>query len=391
MNSTPMNKIYSILTAAALAAIIWTGCSTATESNTDQGHAADGSETHETGQVYLTADQQKLANIKLGKATRQVVEQTISCTGEVGVPPYSLASVYAPVAAFVKDVSLLEGEHITKGQVLVTLQHPEIIKMQQDYVAAKSQFDYLASDLKRKETLIEKEATSQKNYEAAKADYLNMKAQVDGLAAQLTMIGIDVKRLDKAEIQTTVSLRAPISGYLSKVLVNRGKYVRADDMLFEIVDNSHLHVEAMVFQQHAAKVKEGQAMRFKATGSNTWLTGEVHLVNKKFDADKRTVNIHGHPDEGGSDDLIPGSFLDVQIVVQADTGLAVPASAVFTEGANTFLYLKGDGDQFIKQSIEPMAHNDDWYIVGDELAGKQIVIDGGYYLKGSPEGGAHSH
>lgn len=387
-----MNKIYSILTAAVLTAFIWTGCSTAADDKTDHDHADEGSQTQATGITELTADQQKLANIKLAVPEVHVVEQTISCTGEVGVPPYSLASVYAPVAAFVKDASLLEGERITKGQVLVTLQHPDIIKMQQDYVAAKSKFDFLESDLKRKETLIEKEATSQKNYEAAKADFLNMKAQVDGLAAQLSMIGVDVKRLENAEIQTTVSLRAPISGYLSKVLVNRGKYVRADDMLFEIVDNNHLHVEAMVFQQDAAKVKEGQSMRFKATGSDTWLNGEVHLVNKKFDADKRTVNIHGHPDEESNADLIPGSFLEVQIVIQADTGLAVPASAVFTEGGESFVYIKGaDANSFKKHPIKAMAHSDSWYLVDEGLAGKQVVVDGGYYLKGSPESDGHSH
>lgn len=372
-----------------LATIFWIGCST-TENNgtgeTTDVHAAE--ESHVTN---LTPDQQKLAKIKVEKPSQQVVEHTISCTGEVGVPPYSLASVYAPVAAFVKDVSLLEGERITKGQVLVTLQHPEIIKMQQEYVAAKSKFDYLESELKRKETLVEKEATSQKNYESAKADYLTMKAQMDGLAAQLTMIGVNVNKLNDANIQTTVSLRAPISGYLSKVLVNKGKYVRADDMLFEIVDNTHLHVEAMVFQQDAAKVKEGQSMRFKVAGGNDWSNGEVHLVNKKFDPVKRTVNVHGHPDKESDEDLIPGSFLDVQIVTNADTGLAVPASAVFNEGGSTFLFIQNkDGENFEKHTFEPTAFNDQWYLVGDELTGLNIVVDGGYYLKGKAAAG-HEH
>ncbi len=369
-----MNKPYIIIIIAALLAG-FTAC-TSKEQPTETTTEANSNEA-----ISLTPEQTALANIKVGTPTLQVVEKTIQCTGEVGVPPYSLASVYAPVAAFVKDVSLLEGEPITKGQVLVTLQHPDIIKMQQEYLSVQSKLAFLEGDFKRKETLVAQDATSQKNYEAARADYLTTKAEADGLAIRLNMIGIDVNALNNSSIQATVALRAPISGYLSQVKVNNGKYVRADEILFEIVDATHLHVEAHVFQQDAALVREGQPLRFKASGMEEWYNGEVHLINRKFDMESKTVNIHGHPD-GKSPGLIPGAYLGVEIVVMADTGLAIPAEAVFEEGGQLYVFTQGENKTYKKHAISAGVHNNLWYHVDSSLANQQVVLSGGYYLKG---------
>lgn len=350
-------------------------CSSNTNTATEQEPSA------ENATLSLSKEQQEMAGIVIGKASRNALEQTVQCNGQVGIPPYSLASVYTPVAAFVKDVRLLEGEPVKKGQTLVVLQHPEIIKMQQEYLTNLNKLNFLRSDFERKQQLIAEDATSTKTFELTKADYEAMKATVEGTSLQLQMMGIDVASLDKGGIQSTIALRAPIDGYLSQVLVNKGKYVAADEMLFEIVDNSHLHVEALVYQQDASKIAEGQLLRYRPVGQEAYYTGKVHLVNRKFDEEHKTVNIHGHPDNDDSG-LIPGAYLEVVIITKGDTVLSVPTDAVFEEADKYFVFVANADGSFEPFYLSTTNHNGLWYEVDSSLAGKNLVLQGGYYLKG---------
>ncbi len=71
-----------------------------------------------------------------------------------------------------------------------------------------------------------------------------------------------MNKLEKGEIQPTVNLYAPISGYVTEVNVNLGKYVSPTDVMFEIVDTEHLHAELTVFERDVPRLKIGQKVRF---------------------------------------------------------------------------------------------------------------------------------
>ncbi|MEZ4987684.1 MAG: efflux RND transporter periplasmic adaptor subunit [Saprospiraceae bacterium] len=209
--------------------------------------------------VTLTPAQEKLAGITIGKASRRNLSEKIGCTAYVDIPPYSLASVYAPVQGFVQQVSQLPGEFVKKGAVLTTLQHPDIINLQQAFLESSSQLDFLEKDFARKQALAASDATSAKVMEQALADLNKEKATQKGLKAQLKLLGVRVDQLlNSGEIQPTIALVAPISGYLTQVNVNQGKLVTPNDLLYEIIDNQHVHLELNVFAKDLPVLKEGQ-------------------------------------------------------------------------------------------------------------------------------------
>ena len=86
--------------------------------------------------------------------------------------------------------------------------------------------------------------SSEKIFQRSTADYKSMKARVNALKEKLALIGINVKQLKESErISRIITIYSPIDGYVSEVNVNIGKYVNPADVMFEIVNTEHLHVE----------------------------------------------------------------------------------------------------------------------------------------------------
>ena len=90
--------------------------------------------------------------------------------------------------------------------------------------------------------------SSAKIFQQTTADYKSMKAGVNALEEKLALIEINAEQLQESEkISRTVTIHSPIDGYVSKVNVNIGKYVNPVDVMFEIVNTEHLHVELTVY------------------------------------------------------------------------------------------------------------------------------------------------
>ena len=72
----------------------------------------------------------------------------------------------------VHATTLLPGDYVKKGSVVVSLENPDFITLQQTYLDAHAQTEYLEAEYKRQQRLSEQEAASQKRFQQSKADYL---------------------------------------------------------------------------------------------------------------------------------------------------------------------------------------------------------------------------
>ncbi len=79
----------------------------------------------------------------------EVLSGSIKANGMLDVPPQNLVSISAPFGGFVKSTELLQGMHVKKGQVVVILEHPDYIKLQQDYLDYKNQLEFLEQEYNR--------------------------------------------------------------------------------------------------------------------------------------------------------------------------------------------------------------------------------------------------
>ncbi len=343
---------------------------------------AAGAETNPTF-VTLTDDQMELAGVELGRPERRQVARYVDCTGMIEVPPESLFSVYSPVNGFVNNVKHLPGDYVRKGELLTTVRHPDLVRLQRELLETKSRLRFLQEEYQRKDTLAGADAASRKALGQARSDYETARATYQGLKAELEMIGIDPARLEKdGAIQPAIPIRAPGNGYLTQVNVNPGKLITPDQLLYEIVDNNHLHLELQVFAKDLPLLAKGQRIECQAPGIDQTFHAEVYLLGKMIDPATKTTRVHGHFDEEPVN-LTPGTYVQARIHTDAQEVTALPEAAIVRDGEQSFVFVKTP-DGFRRMAIQTGLANQGYVQVETlELSDSELLaVKGAYYLQG---------
>lgn len=305
-----------------------------TEAQTDE--KADSTAHEDKNSVRITQAQYKTAGIILGTPEMKALSGVLKVNGFIDVPPQNLVSVTTQMGGIVKSTPLLQGSVVRKGQVIAVLQNQEYVQLQQDYLESKSQLELTDAEYKRQLTLAQQNVNAQKTVQQARAQYQSTLARESALKQRLSLININPAALSAANIRSQVNVYAPISGYVTKVNVNTGKFVNPNDVMFEIVNSSNLHVELKVFEKDASKIKAGQQVRFTLTNDSTEQCAVVELVGKEINPDK-TVTVHTIAK--GSSAFIPGTYLKAYIETGTNQVLALPQSAVVDFEGKKYIFI----------------------------------------------------
>ena len=285
--------------------------------------------------VTLTAAEQQLGGVRLGTLAERPLSGGLKVNGILDVPPENLVSVSAPLGGFVASTSLLQGSRVRAGQVLAVIRNPDFVQLQQDYLEARSQLNYARAEYERQGELYRQEVAPQKNYQRARAEYQALQVKTSAQAARLRLAGLPVG----GSIVSTAALRTPKGGFVKAVNVSTGQSVTPTDVLFEIVNPAHLHVELTVFEKDVSQVREGQRVRFFLGNDSVSQerTAHVHLISKTISAE-RTVRVHAHLDRE-DEQLLPGTFVRAIVETNRATVPALPEKAVVQYGSQAYVFV----------------------------------------------------
>jgi cobalt-zinc-cadmium efflux system membrane fusion protein len=389
-----------------------------------QGEEHEGEE--DSNVVALTSAQANTAGIVLGSIEQKQISGTIKVNGVLDVPPQQLVSVSAPMGGFLKGTDLLQGSQVKKGQRIAVIENLEFIQLQQDYLEAKSQFEFASADYQRQQELAKENVNSQKTLQQAKNNYQTWLAKFNALKEKLKVINVNTSAVEEGKISSTINLYSPIDGYVTEVNVNIGKFVSPTDVLFEIVDTEHLHAELIVFEKDVPKLQIGQKVRFTLANETQERMATIYLIGREISSE-RTIRIHCHIDTEDKE-LLPGMYLMAVVETGGALVSAVPNEAVIDYQGKKYLFIASEkthadnehskdtrektqdaekeesvphhekGAQF--EMVEIRAGNSELgyteVFVPDSLKqDAQVVIKGAYSLlsklKNSEEEGGHAH
>jgi cobalt-zinc-cadmium efflux system membrane fusion protein len=342
---------------------------------------------HTDGELRLTEAQVKTTGLELGKFSEMKINDYVAATGKLGLPPNSVVSVNAKMEGFLRGAGkFVEGAYVKKGDLVAYLENPEFILKQKEYMELQAEMDFLQKEVRRHQELISEKAGVQKLLDEAKSKVAIKNAQIKGLEKYLDYLGIN-PRDSYESIKEKVGIYTPISGYVSKVGLHNGMHVSPRDELLEIVDEVHLHLELDVYERDLAKVKEGQPISYtlSAYGGKEY-RGEVHVIGKELDLDKKTVHVHGHT-VGKKPPYAKGLFLEAKIWLNDQSVQALPEEAIMKDGDDFVIYAsKGmhDGDMhFSPKRVLPKGSERGFTAVEllDPLAeGEGVVVKGANFV-----------
>jgi len=326
-------KKYIIKSLYTLVAIILvTSCNSKVDSIEIQGeHEEDQS------RVELTQTQFEVTGIEVGKLEYRTIGSELMVNGMIDVPPQNNISITMPYGGFVKNTTLLPGNEVKKGQLLVTIENPDFIQFQQDYLESLANSSFLKSEYERQEKLYGEQVASGKSFEQSKSNYLVNEARINTSKAKLIMIGFDPKQVETGEIKSVVNIYSPVSGAVLDVYTNIGKYVSPQDVIMDLTNSDDLHVELSVYENDIPKIKKDQRIKFNIANTNEeWREAHVFLVGKGVRKD-RSVTVHGHLDSKHTD-LLPGMYVTAKIETASEEVLVAPEDAVVRFGEKHFIF-----------------------------------------------------
>jgi cobalt-zinc-cadmium efflux system membrane fusion protein len=134
-------------------------------------------------------------------------------------------------------------------------------------------------------------------------------------------------------------------------------YITPSDVIIEIVDPGHFHLELSVFEKDVLKIKEGQDILFRIPEAGQILyKGEVILVGKSVEGEERAVKIHGHLAGDEKINFVTGMFVEADILIGKRKSHGLPSEAVLNMGNDHFIFIKtfeeGEKMFFVRRKVE---------------------------------------
>jgi cobalt-zinc-cadmium efflux system membrane fusion protein len=339
--------------------------------------------------VSLSQAQYNMAAITLGQPALRPLSTTLKVNGVLDVPAQNLVSVSVPVGGYIRQIQLEPGMRIRKGQTLVVLENPEYIQLQQDYLDTKAKLEYADLEFARQQELSRDNVNALKVFQQIRSSRQSLQAQLAGMAQRLAILHINPARLTPDHMTRTILVPAPVSGYVTDVPANNGRFANPSDVLVQITNVDHLHVRLSIFEKDISRIHTGQIIRFGMGGDATLAhRGTIFLIGKSIASD-RTISVLAHP-QGNADDYIPGGYVSAQVDVKTQPLPALPESAVIGYGGKFYVYvldhkdIKGAVYHFRQVEVKTGVHENGYVAVSlpASINPQQtpVVINGGYGL-----------
>ena len=394
------SNLYTVL----LIAIIGFSVSCKQESNTSHKdlHDAvdkqnDPTEDH-TDNIILTKEQASVLGIKKGALLQRNMSNYISVNGRLEVPPQNEAVITTSLGANIVSIKIIEGEEVKKGQVLAYIAHPDIIKLQTEYLQTYTRLTYLKEEFQRQQDLYTANIGSGKDYQKAKSEYDSFKGLSKGYESQLALLGLNYKTIREGSIASIAPIRSTINGFVEFVGVKTGQYVQPQTALFEIVNIEHIHADLMVFEKDIKDIRNGQTVKLtiRSLGEQE-ITGTIFSMGKSIEDKPRALHVHVEIDRHYKD-LIVGMYVNARIIVDENLEQALPEEAFIEDGEKLYIFKVVDHIDLEFEPVEVIEKSSsDGYISflfkNQENIEAEFALGGAYYLmaeiKKSEAG--HSH
>lgn len=266
-------------------------------------------------------DKDSTAAIPVEVATAQTGDISAYYSSTATLEADEEATVVAKVSGIVQELHVEEGDYVTKGDVLASLEDDQLALEAQ---RAKATMDRLKNELDRKEELFNKNLISAQEFENAKYEYQAQKSAYE---------------LARLQVEYT-DIKAPISGVISERMIKVGNMINTDQEAFQITDFDTLLAIVNVPEHEMNKLQTGQPALIEVDAvKGQRFRGQILRISPTVNAETGTFKVTvSVKDE--SRKLKPGMFTRVRIVYDTrENALMIPKNAVISEDGTNSVFV----------------------------------------------------
>jgi RND family efflux transporter MFP subunit len=365
---------------AALCLALCASCQSSSSHDEDnhdrEGHEhAEGGHSENSDEIVLTPGKAKAAGVVVETLTKQPFTPAIHVGGQILGAQGEEQQLSAHVAGIVHLTRAFnEGQSVSKGQALMTISAD---KLQDGSPAERARiaFEQAKAAYERGSRLVESQIISQKENERLKAEYEQAKLGYEALASQSS--------------KGSVTVTAPLAGYILRPLVKEGDYVEVGQPLVSVARSTRLRLQADVPAKYYSQLATVRSANFKTAYDDTVyaLSGEGGLDGRLLAYGRSAGDAAGYIpvtfEFEGRGGIVPGSYVEVWLTGQADQPtLVVPQSAVTEEQGLHFAYVQMDEEGYQRREVK-LGGTDGrrFEIVSGLNEGDRVVTKGAIHVK----------
>lgn len=292
-----------------------------------------------------------------------------------------MAKVTPPLVGRIINIYVKLGDTVKPGQVLFTIDSPELAQAQKDYLSAKAEIIQAEINMNRQKDLFDNGVGMKKDVEQTKTNFEVAKSQLKQAEARLKIYNIDP---EKTSLGEPLKVYSPIRGRVISMGLAPGEYHNDPNQnLITIADLSSVWITANVREKDIRFLAEGEdaIARISAYPEDRF-EGKVLYIDDILDVETRTVKVRVGFDNPQRK-MKPGMFASVTFRSKVDKALLIPAKSIIQENDKKFVFLKISDGNFEKREIitDDSDSFQDEIVVTDGIAdGDEIITEGTFYL-----------
>ncbi len=214
-----------------------------------------------------------------------------------------------------------EGQRVKKGDVLAVIDSRDYATA---HASAKASNEVAQATQKRMQRLIKENVGTQAQLDEIIANYKTSKAALDSAALNLERCVI----------------RAPISGVVNRIYIEKGQYVKVEQEIAEILNTDRVKVQVGIPESDVDAVRNLEQFEvvIDALGGKVF-QGTRHYLYQTTDSFARLYNLEIALDNPDGE-ILPDMFTRVSIVKkEVPDGLGVPLYALLNKNKMHSLYV----------------------------------------------------
>ena len=375
---------------AALTVITFVGFSFLSQSKAETSESENQEEEIDFQNIPLSEKQVKAVDLKMGEAQEREMDAVLHVNGSLVLRAQDMGNVSSLMGGIVKNVYVKEGQMVSRGQVVATIENTDVVTLQREYYTAYKESEMARLELDRQKTLASAGAGIKKTLQMSEKNYKVAQANLLGTGRQLQQMGISTKEVAKGKFTTVFPLRAPISGTVSDMQASLGSYADMQTPLMKIRNNHAVECDLNVFEKDIAKVKVGDQVLVSLTNQpGVNVSGRVYGMNQYLNKGTKSVAVHVKLDAKRGAKLFEGMYVSGQIATGRQLCMTLPDKAIVSADGKQYVFAlnqqhsKGGTYSFSRHEVTTGVSNNGYTDVAlckHLKKGQKIVTDNAFYL-----------
>ena len=317
--------------------------------------------------VQVGVERVQLAGIQSVPAVREAISHPVRAVGIVVPDERRVRRIQSKVEGWIEKLHTnFTGQVVTKGQPLLEIYSPDLVATQREYLLAKAGVDRM------KESPYEDAREMSSGLAQAARTRLKLFDVPESFIAELERTGT---------VRRTVTLNAPVSGYVTGKEVFEGTRVMPGMDLLTVTDLSRVWIEADLYEYEAQAVRVGQTAALETVADpGTKLKGRVAFIYPTFSPETRTLKVRFEfPNPGMR--LKPQMYANIALDLHSVTGVVVPDSALIESGVRVIAFVDAGNGSFEPREVKVgVRGNGKAQILSGVKAGENVAVGANFLL-----------